>query len=168
MSSTTLDAAYPTDDYNFAYVLESHVNVSISYLTSNSNSVTIKSKAGEPVDNLTLPNRCNIPVNCAKQTVTKTTQRGVKTCLLTSLSQRFPTNERMLRYGRLPHALFSDTLISGSVSKLGNKYYQMYGAYFGWARAFHMEKKGDMHETISLLFKCDGVPPEMIMDGSKE
>ena len=63
MSSTTLDAAYPTDDYNFAYVLESHVNVSISYLTSNSNSGTIKSKAGGPVDHLSIPNRCNIPVN---------------------------------------------------------------------------------------------------------
>ena len=41
MSSTTLDAAYPTDDYNFAYVLESHVNVSIYDLTSNSNAGTI-------------------------------------------------------------------------------------------------------------------------------
>ena len=46
MSSTTLDAAALTDDYNFAYVLESHVNVSIYELTSNSNAGTIKSKEG--------------------------------------------------------------------------------------------------------------------------
>ena len=79
MSYTMLDAADLTDDYNFYRVLESHVNFSISELTSNSNSGTIKSKAGQHVDHLTLANRWNIPVNCAKQTVTQTTQRGVRT-----------------------------------------------------------------------------------------
>ena len=34
ISSTTLDAVELTGDYNFAHVLESHVNVSISELTS--------------------------------------------------------------------------------------------------------------------------------------
>ena len=64
--------------------------------------------------------------------------------------------------------MFSETLIYGSVSKRGNKYAQLYGAYFGWAQAFPMAKKGDKHETLSLLFKRDGVPPEMIVDGPKE
>ena len=102
-------------------------------------------------------------MNCAKQNVTKTTQRGLNTCLTPSLSRRFLTNERMLMYDRLPHALFSDTFIAGSVSKRGNKYAQIYGASFGWARAFHMAKKGDTHETLYLLFKWDGVPPKMIV-----
>ena len=31
-----------------------------------------------------------------------------------------------------------------------------------------MEKKGDTHETLSLLLKHDGFPPEMIVDGTKE
>ena len=31
-----------------------------------------------------------------------------------------------------------------------------------------MAKKGDTHETISILFKRDGIPTEMIVDGSKE
>jgi hypothetical protein len=31
-----------------------------------------------------------------------------------------------------------------------------------------MKRKGDAHETLSLLFHRDGVPPVMIMDGSKE
>ena len=168
MSSTTLDASDLTDDYNSARVLESHVNVCISDLTYNSNTGTIKSKVGRPVDHLTLANRWNIPVNRAKQTVTQTTQRGVKNCLTPSLSRRFTNNERMLRYNSLPHAFFSDTLIAGSVSKRGNKYAQMYGAYFGWSRDFPLEKKGDTHETLSLLFKRDGVPPEMIVDGAKE
>ena len=45
MSYTTLDSDELTDDYNFSYVLEYHVNVSISELTSNSNVGTTKYKA---------------------------------------------------------------------------------------------------------------------------
>ena len=97
MSYTTLDATDLTDDYNFYYVLESHVNVYISELTSNSNAGTIKSKAGRPVDHLTLANLWNIPVNRAKHTVTKTTQRVVRNCLTPSLSRIFTTNDRMLQ-----------------------------------------------------------------------
>ena len=33
---------------------------------------------------------------------------------------------------------------------------------------FPMAKKGDVHEALYLLFQCDGVPPKMIVDGSKE
>ena len=74
----------------------------------------------------------------------------------------------MLRYCRLPHELFSDTLISGSVSKSGNKYDQMYGVSFGWARDFPIANKGYTHETLFLLFKRDGVLLEIIVEGSKE
>ena len=108
MSSTTIDSADLTDDYNLAYVLESCVNISISDLTSNSNAGTIKSIAGRPVDHLTLANRWNIPVNRAKQTVTKTTQQGVRTCLEPSLSQRFLTNDRMFRYDCLINRRWSN------------------------------------------------------------
>ncbi len=31
-----------------------------------------------------------------------------------------------------------------------------------------MTRKGEVHETLSLLFNQDGVPPTMIFDGSKE
>ena len=31
-----------------------------------------------------------------------------------------------------------------------------------------MSRKSEAHETLSVLLKRDGVPPEMIMDGSKE
>ena len=108
------------------------------------------------------------PVNCAKQTATKTTQQAVRTCLVHSITRRFPTNERMLRYDCLSHVLFSDTLIAGSVSKRGNKYAQMYEASFGWTQASPMTKKGDAHRNLSLLFKRGGVPPDMIMDRLKE
>ena len=84
------------------------------------------------------------------------------------LSMRFPNNDRMVRYDSLPHILFSETLISGSVSNRGKKYSQMHGASFGWAQDLPMTKKGDTHETISLLFKRVGVPPEIIVDRAKE
>ncbi len=32
----------------------------------------------------------------------------------------------------------------------------------------HDQKKGEAHETLSLLFHHDGVPPTMALDGSKE
>jgi hypothetical protein len=31
-----------------------------------------------------------------------------------------------------------------------------------------MTRNGEAHETLSLLFHCDGVPPTMVLDGSKE
>jgi hypothetical protein len=31
-----------------------------------------------------------------------------------------------------------------------------------------MTRKGEAHKTLSLLFHCDGVPPTMVLDGSKE
>ena len=74
----------------------------------------------------------------------------------------------MLSYNRLPHALFSDTLISGSFSKCGNKYSQIYGVSFGWARALPVSKKGETYETLSFLFKRDVYPPKMIVYGAKE
>jgi hypothetical protein len=45
---------------------------------------------------------------------------------------------------------------------------QAYATSFGWARAHPMKCKGEAHETLSLVFKCNGVPPTMVTDDSKE
>ncbi len=74
----------------------------------------------------------------------------------------------MLRYKRVFHTMFSDTLFAGSVSRQGNKMAQAYAMSFGWARAHQMKRKGDAHETLSLVFQSDGVPPTMVTDDSKE
>ncbi len=104
----------------------------------------------------------------AKQTVVMTTQRGVRTCLNPTLSRRFPTNDRMLRYKHVLHIMFSDRLFAGSISQQGNKMAQVYATSFGWVRAHPMKRKGDAHETLSLVFQCKGVPPTMVTDDSKE
>ena len=69
---------------------------------------------------------------------------------------------------RLPHTAFTDTMFAGTPSGSGNKCAQVYATSFGWARAHPMTRKGDAHETLSLLFHRDGVPPTMVLDGSKE
>ena len=64
--------------------------------------------------------------------------------------------------------MFTDTAQSGTTSKRGNKYAQIFSMPYGWVRAFPMPKKSCAHEALSTLFKRDGVPTTMVMDGSKE
>ncbi len=64
--------------------------------------------------------------------------------------------------------MFSDTLFAGSASQQGNKMAQAYATSFGWAHAHPMKRKGDAHETLSLIFHCDSVPPTMVTDDSKK
>ena len=74
----------------------------------------------------------------------------------------------MLRYKRLPHTMFTDTMFASTASRQGNKMAQIYSTSFGWARAHPMKRKGEAHETLTLLFHQDGVPPTMVTDGLKE
>jgi hypothetical protein len=74
----------------------------------------------------------------------------------------------MLWYKRVLHTMFSDTLFAGSVSQQSNKMAQVYAMSFGWAHAHPMKHKGDAHETLSLIFQCDGVPLTMVTNDSKE
>jgi hypothetical protein len=57
---------------------------------------------------------------------------------------------------------------AGTKSKWQNKYAEVFATSFGWSRAFPMKLKSDAHEAVSLLFKRNGVPTPMIVDGSKE
>jgi hypothetical protein len=50
----------------------------------------------------------------------------------------------------------------------GDLYTQVYAAGFHWLRVHPMKKKCDAHELLSLVIQLDGVPPKIIMDGSKE
>ena len=85
-----------------------------------------------------------------------------------TLSRRFRTNDRQLRYRRLPVDMFTDTMISKTLSRRGNKCAQIFATADGWTRAYPMERKSQAHEALSLLHQREGVPNIMIMDGSKE
>ena len=67
-----------------------------------------------------LAKQWNIDHRKALNTVKMTTQRGVRHCLYPAMMRRFPTNDRMLRYKRLPHPVYSDIMFSGVVSKCAN------------------------------------------------
>ena len=71
-------------------------------------------------------------------------------------------------YNHLPHSAFSDTMKSGAVSKIGDKYGQDCCNHYGWSRYHPMKLKSEAHEYLSMLFKCDGVPPKIVVDNSKE
>ncbi len=45
---------------------------------------------------------------------------------------------------------------------------QAYATSFGWTRAHSMKRKGDAHETLSLVFQHDGVLLTMVTNDSKE
>ena len=84
-----------------------------------------------------------------------------------SIMRRFPTNERMMRYNRLPHPMFTDTLIADTASQHGHKFAQVDATSYGWSRTIPMTKKNDAPFALDRLFRHEEVPSEMIMDGSK-
>ena len=138
--------------------INSHLNISS----------TTTSKRSSTLQPATLARNWGIGLEAAKRTLLATTQRGIRTVSNPALSRRFRTNDRQLRYRRLRCDLFTDTLESSVLSKRQNRYAQVFGSSWGWARAFPMKKKSDAHEALSLLFARDGVPNKMIMDGAKE
>ena len=124
-NSTCADAVDVLSADNFATALERNVNVShvkvhkthtVSRVESTPNLGNVYSTRGKEVDSGTLSKRWNINQRKALNTVRQTTQRGVRSCLHPSLSRRMPTNDRMLRYKRLPHPVFSDTMKAGVLS----------------------------------------------------
>ncbi len=118
LQSLTTDLADLMHDCNFHQVLTSHVV--ISRVDANL-SGHVRSRKTSPIDFMTLADRWMIAPDCAKKTVQWTTQQGVRTCLNPMLARRFPTNDRMLCYKRLPHMTFTDTLFAGTPSHSGNK-----------------------------------------------
>ena len=138
--TTFVDAADITAGNNFADALERNINVShvkttranssnvtykpinvsqVSFAESTSGLGNVQSLRKKQVDSMTLAERWNIDPRKACNTVEQTTQKALRTTLYPSLSRRYPTNDRVLRYNHLPHPIFSDTMQAGIVSKRG-------------------------------------------------
>ena len=149
--------------------LESNVNINISDISNSKTRYgNIQSKGSKQVYSGTLSKRLIINLFKAKKTVTVTTQHGVWSCLHPALGRQYPTNENILCYNHMPDPVFSDTLKSGTKSKRGNLYGQSYCTSYGWRRCHPMQNKIEAHDTLSIIFKCDGVPAKMVVDNSKE
>ncbi len=158
---SSLNASYcvidATDDINFSIYLESFVQIS---LTNTSRKAAVSHDE--------LAKRWGIYLDRAKATVQCTTQRGVHTIANPGLSRCFWTNDRMLRYRCLHHLVFTVTIFSNTYLLRNNKCAQVFASDFGWAHVYPMKTNGEAHEALSLMFEHEGVPPSMIMDGSKE
>ena len=141
--TTCVDAANITAGNNFLDALERSMNVShvqttranssnvtykptnvsqVSFAESTSGLGNVQSLRKKQVDSMTLAKRWNIDPRKARNTVKQTTQKALRTTLYPSLSRRYPTNDRMLRYNRLPHPVFSDTMPAVIVSNRRDKY----------------------------------------------
>jgi hypothetical protein len=83
------------------------------------------------------------------------------------LTKRYKTNDRQLRYRRLPVTMYTDTMYSTILSRQMNKAAQIFTTDFGFVRAFPLKKEKEAHEALSLLFHRDGVPNVMVMDGAE-
>ena len=73
-----------------------------------------------------------------------------------------------MRYNRLQQNVFTVTIQAVTVSIRNNWHAQVYSTEFGWSRVHLIKNKGYAHKTLYLLFKRYGVPPKMVMYGSKD
>ena len=109
MTSLIMPSADITGDSNFVTILESKVCVSAvntsidksskleDSMTNRQPGKTILTSQRKMVDAPTLTKRWNIPIDRSKNTVSVTTQRGVRHVANPSITRRFPTNDCMLR-----------------------------------------------------------------------
>ena len=107
----------------------------------------------------------------AATTLRKTTRLGVRYFGKTgpkSVSRRFPSGDRPLRYRRLACKIFHDTFFSSIESARGFKCAQIYATDFGWVRVFPMVNKSDVHHTIDDFFHRYGVPESLVSDNAQE
>ena len=79
----------------------------------------IQSKRSKQVDSETLAKSSNIHLGKANNTVNRTTQQGVQSCMYLILGIQYPTNKKMICYKSIPDPVVSDTLKDGTTSKLG-------------------------------------------------
>jgi hypothetical protein len=156
-----------TDDKNFGLALEQQVTACVAMLDlTKTKPSRIHSKAGKPFDAEMLAKCWLIPTNCGARRVDRTMQWGVQICLHPTLSRRFRTNDWILCYPCKPHPVFGNNMFAGIKSKNGNKVCQVFATNFGWAHAHPVKQKGEAHKALLLMFKHDGVLPEMIKENS--
>jgi hypothetical protein len=139
------------NEQHFVKALEKICLVSVAQLSNYSYRVTPEELA-----------RCwNIGLSAAKRTLLATTQRGVKDIASWTPTQRVKPTTSQLRYRHLRTSVYTNTMFSCVMSLSGNTCAQIYVNDLDWTRAYTMKSKGNVHETLDLLFHREGVPAEM-------
>jgi hypothetical protein len=91
------------------------------------------------VDAATLAKKCGIVVEAVKRTRLVTTQRRIRRMIHPSLTNRYETNDRQLRYRCLPVVMFTDTMYSKILSRQQNNAARTFYTDLVFVRAFPMK-----------------------------
>ncbi len=151
---------------NFATIIDHRIRVDMMTDVQTACLTTMQPKLA--IDSDKLKQWWGIPLHKAKRTVQFTTQHGMRNNANLILLPRFCTNDCMFRYFCLHHTIFTDTMFVSTQSQFANKCAQIFSSNFGWPRTYPMKLKGEAYDALSLLLQCEGVPPLMVMDCSKE
>jgi hypothetical protein len=92
------------------------------------------------IDAETLAKNWGIGIEAAKSKRLVTTQRGIRRMVHPSLTKRYKTNDKQLRYRRLPVTMYTNTMYSTILSRQMNKAAQIFTTDFGFVRAFPLKK----------------------------
>ena len=120
-----------------------------------------------------LAQKLQIPIEMAKKTIQATTQLAVRTVNEPSLTRKFSSNDRMLRYSRLATDTFMDTMFASAKigpSQRGFTSCQVFATEFGHVFVVPMSsKKGiEIAQAIKRYFKEIGVPEHLVCDQARE
>ena len=149
-------------------ILLSNVTVNFSNIyNSDTRYGNIKSQKTKNIYSETLDKLWNIDIGKAKKTETRTTQRGFQRLFHPMIGRQYPTNYWMICYKRMPDHVYAYTLKSGVMYKRRNNYGQAYWTLYVLSRCHPMAQKSKARDILSLVFKCDGVLPKMIVEKSK-
>ena len=111
----------------------------------------------------------NISLEVARRTIKATTQLCLRSSDIPSLSKRYITNDRMLRYPRISCNIFTDTFFANKekcTSTRGNDCCQLFVSEFGFAFGAPMKGGSQLCDAYKKFFKEIGVPPCIICDSA--
>jgi hypothetical protein len=112
---------------------DNNLNLNVSLVKSE-----MRDKGG--IDAATLAKNLGIGIEADKRTHLVTTQRGIRRMVHPSLTKRYKTNDRQLRYRRLPVTMYTETMYSTILSRQMIKAAQIFCTDFGFVRSFPLKK----------------------------
>ena len=111
----------------------------------------------------------NISLEVARKTIKSTTQLCLRSSDIPSLSKRYITNDRILRYPRISCNIFIDTFFTNKEKctlTRGNDSCNLFVSEFGFAYGAPMKGGSQLCDAYKRFFKEIGVPPCIICDSA--
>jgi hypothetical protein len=105
-------------------LLELDCLATITYVNVSLVNSEIRDNGG--IDSSTLSKNWGVGIEAAKRTRLMTTQRGIGWMIHPSFTKPYKTNDRQLRYIRLPFTMFTDKIYSKVLSRQQNKAAQVF------------------------------------------